>query len=948
MPIVFPVIRRSAMIALSILWLSLALPLAAQAPPPSPASAPPPPRPAFTPTPEMLAIQAASEKERQREMDELGIKQLRPGVDSNPDSSNHANYDESKANVYPNLPNPLMLNDGKPVTTAKMWWTERRPEIVELFDREILGRSPAHLPKVTWEVKSTVQEKNGDVPVVTKTLVGHVDNSADPNITVNIDLTLTTPANAKGPVPVIMEFGLSKEFLAMLAKRFPQFAPQNQHGPTWQQQVLARGWGYAEYIPTTVQDDNGSGLTKGIIGLANKGRPRKLDDWGVLKAWGWGASRCLDYFETDTAVDAKQVGLEGHSRYGKSVLVTMAYDPRFAIAYVSSSGEGGAKLYRHIFGEQVGNVAAANEFHWMAGNFLKYDGPLAVADMPVDNHELIALCAPRPVFISGGATNGDDRWIDPNGMFLAAAAAGPVYRLLGKKDLGTSEFPPMGTPLIDGDLAFREHEGGHTPGPNWPTFITFASRYLHAPGEAAALSSASPEPPPVHLTAAQDRERMLGLLGLADVRMRKPPSPDANASNATNYDESKANIYPNLPDPLLLKNGQRVTTEEQWWTVRRPEIVADFEHEILGRAPPNLPAVTWQVISATPEKYGGVDVITKRLSGHVDNSAYPQIPVTIDLVLTTPAKASGPVPVLMELAFAEDFQRTINRPVSEAPSGAGATGAWGVAWQPVLDKGWGFAVLSPTSFQADDGSGLTEGIIGLMNKGQPRGLDDWGTLRAWTWGASRALDYFETDAAVDARQVGAVGHSRFGKTVLVAMAFDPRFAIAYSSSSGEGGAKLYRHIFGEQMSNLTNTPLYHWFDGNFLRYGGPLTPAELPVDNHELIALSAPRPLFIGGGASTGDGYADTSGDAWADTRGMFLAEVAAGPVYRLLGKKDLGTTVFPPIGTALVDGDLAFRQHQYGHTPAPNWPAFLDFASHYLHAPQSAPVLARSTPGIH
>ena len=452
------------------------------------------------------------------------------------------------------------------------------------------------------------------------------------------------------------------------------------------------------------------------------------------------------------------------------------------------------------------------------------------------------------------------------------------------------------------------------------------------------------DPPPVHLSRTQDRERLLALLGLKDSNMRPPPASDPKAPNATNYDESKANLYPNLPDPLLLKNGTRVTTEEQWWTQRRPEIFADFEHEILGRAPANLPRVRWQVVSTTAEKYGIVDVVTRRLSGHVDNSSYPQISVNIDLVLTTPAKAVGPVPVIMELAFAKDFQRAITRPIEEAPSGNGAKGEWGVAWQPVLDKGWGFAVLSPTSFQADDGSGLTEGIIGLMNKGQPRSLDDWGTLRAWAWGASRALDYLETDQAVDARQVGLAGHSRFGKTVLVAMACDPRFAIAYSSSSGEGGAKLYRHIFGEQMPNLTAPPLYHWFSGNFLRYGGPLTPADLPVDNHELIALAAPRPVFIGGGASTGDGYADPSGDAWADTRGMFLAEVAAGPVYRLLGRNDLGATAFPPMETALIDGDLGFRQHPYGHTPAPNWPTFLRFASHYLHAPQSEPVLAQSS----
>lgn len=559
----------------------------------------------------------------------------------------------------------------------------------------------------------------------------------------------------------------------------------------------------------------------------------------------------------------------------------------------------------------------------MAGNFLKYAGPLTPGDLPVDANELIALVAPRPVFIGVGAVEGDG-WIDAKGMFLAEVGAGPVYRLLGKKDLGTRTFPPIETALINGDLAFRQHTGGHTPVPNWPIFLAFASRYLHAPG--AGQSSAGA---PVHLTAEQDRERMLALLGLKDSEMRLRPAGDAKAPNATNYDESKADVYLQVPDPLLLKNGQRVTTAEEWWMKRRPEILADFEREIWGKAPANLPKVTWEVVKRTPEKQGGIDVIARHLVGHVDNSIDPQIVVNIQMVLCTPAHATKPVPVVMELAFDKDFEDALNSPVSDVvPAGHGH---YGVEFQPLLERGWGFAVLSPTSFQADDGSGLTEGMIGLMNHGQPRGPDDWGTLRAWSWGASRAMDYLETDPAVDAKHVGIEGHSRFGKTVLVAMAYDPRFAIVYSASSGEGGAKLYRHIFGEQMPNLAGPALYHWFDGNFLRYGGPLTPADLPIDNHELIALSAPRPVFIGGGASTGDGYANPGGDAWADPMGMFLAEVDAGPVYRLLGAKDLGTTQFPPIGTALISGDLGFRQHPFGHTPAPNWPAFLEFASKYF-----------------
>jgi hypothetical protein len=383
-------------------------------------------------------VNFTSEQDHQNMMDQLHITSLRPGANGNdPKAPNAANYDEAKANPYLNLPNPLVLNDGKKVTTAKQWWNSRRPEIVEDFDREMYGRVPKNTPKVTWEVTSITNEKNGDIPIITKKLVGHVDNSSYPLDTVNIQLTLTTPANATGPVPVIMQFGFIFP---------PGFHPHPRPdatatsgppppppGQTWQQQVLAKGWGYAVISPNSVQADNGAGLTKGIIGLMNKGQPRKPDDWGALRAWAWGASRALDYFETDKTVNAKQVGLEGHSRYGKATLVTMAYDQRFAIAYVSSSGEGGAKLSRRNAGELVENVAGTGEYHWMAGNFIKYAGPLQWSDLPIDAHELIAMCAPRPVFISGGQKG--DGWVDTRGMFMAAVAAGPVYRLLGKKDL---------------------------------------------------------------------------------------------------------------------------------------------------------------------------------------------------------------------------------------------------------------------------------------------------------------------------------------------------------------------------------------------------------------------------------------------------------------------------------------------------------------------------------
>jgi GH35 family endo-1,4-beta-xylanase len=418
------------------------------------------------------SIRKLTNEDYKQMLAQLNITSIRPGVNGNdPKSPNAANYDEAKANPYPTLPNALRFKNGDSVTSLKMWQLRRR-EIQEDFDNEVYGRMPQQTPGVKWELLNTSLQLNGDIPVIVRQLVGHVDNTSFPSVKVDIQLTIGTPANTKQRVPVVMEFGFVFP---------PGFRPQGTNnnqpaGPTWQQQLLAKGWGYAVLIPTSVQADNGAGLTQGVIGLVNKGNRRKPGDWGSLRAWAWGASRALDYFKTDPAIDASKVGITGHSRYGKAALVTMAYDERFAIGFISSSGAAGAKLHRRNAGEVVENVAASGEYHWMAGNYIKYAGPLTWDDLPVDSHELIALCAPRPVFISSGDKG--DGWVDARGMFMAAAAAGPVYKLYGKKPLRTTEFPPLETSLTDSDIAFRQHSGGHTPGPNWPTFIEFMGRYF--------------------------------------------------------------------------------------------------------------------------------------------------------------------------------------------------------------------------------------------------------------------------------------------------------------------------------------------------------------------------------------------------------------------------------------------------------------------------------------
>ena len=420
----------------------------------------------LSPAPVVLS----DELDHQRTMELLKIVSLRRGPDGDPKSPNAANFDESRV-AEVKLPALLLMSNGQQVTSSKQWWKQRRPELVELFDREIYGRMPAHTPKVRWEIVSATNDMKGTMPVIVKKLVGHVDNSSYPHVVVDIDFTLVTPSDAANAVPVIIEFGFTG---------FPPGATpeQQQQRTQWQQLVVAKGWGYGILIPTTVQADNGAGLTQGIIGLVNKGQPRQPADWGALRAWAWGASRALDYLQTDKAVDAKRVGIEGLSRYGKAALVTMAYDDRFAIGFIGSSGAGGAKLWRRNFGEQLENVASSSEYHWMAGNFLKYAGPLTVNDLPIDAHELIALAAPRPLFISVGSQAVEGGWVDAKGMFLAAVAAGPAYQLLGRKPLPITVMPPMETPVLEGDIAFRQHSGGHTTGPNWPTFLEFADRYL--------------------------------------------------------------------------------------------------------------------------------------------------------------------------------------------------------------------------------------------------------------------------------------------------------------------------------------------------------------------------------------------------------------------------------------------------------------------------------------
>ena len=517
-------------------------------------------------------------------MEQLGIQVLRPGPSGNEQDSNHANYHEEKANPFPVLPEALRFRNGRRVTSAREW-RKRRAEIVDDFEREVYGRVPPNVPRVAWAVTALDTGTLGGRRVVAKRLIGHVDNTHYPLIAVNVAMTLVVPADVGRPVPVMVLFRPGG-----LAQSLGRPIPPTERGPfsaappapgsdaPATEQLIVDGWGFAFLEPASIQADNGSGLTRGIIGLVNGGQPRKPDDWGALRAWAWGASRALDYLQTDRAVDAKRVGIEGVSRYGKAALVTMAFEPRFAVVLVGSSGEGGAKPHRRNFGEAVENLTGSGEYHWMAGNFLKYGasdatfGSRNAGDLPVDAHELLALCAPRLTFVSYGAPEkGDAKWLDHQGSFMAAVAAGPVFRLLGARDLGTSDdyrnekMPPVNVGLLDGRLAWRQHDGGHTDAPNWKYFLQWADRFFRR-----AYTPAPPVPawqgPPMSEPVHQGVER-------ADV-----PAPRTDSNSMLAHRQLLEKRTKGRIDVYFV--GNSIT--RRWGATDYPELLANWKANFFG------------------------------------------------------------------------------------------------------------------------------------------------------------------------------------------------------------------------------------------------------------------------------------------------------------------------------------------------------------------------------
>jgi hypothetical protein len=382
----------------------------------------------------------------------------------------------------------------------------------------------------------------------------------------------------------------------------------------------------------------------------------------------------------------------------------------------------------------------------------------------------------------------------------------------------------------------------------------------------------------------------------------------AASGHVSNYDEAKVAPY-TLPDPLVMTDGRPVRDAAMWMKERRPEILRLYQDFIFGHVPATAPKITFAEVKAEPALDG--KAVRKTIVGRIGEGADAP---TVTVSLWLPAAAKGPVPVLLHVQF------FANQPPAPGKEGAGRFSEDG----PISDfiaRGYAYAVFRYTEIEGDKADTSVTRVRKLaLAPGQEKpAARDWSTISAWSWGASRILDYLETVPAVDAKRVALIGHSRLGKTALWGGATDPRFAVIFASCSGEMGAALSRRDWGETVDDMA-VAFPWWFVGTFPQYVGKWS--TMPVDAHLLIALSAPRPVFVTGGTQ----------DQWADPKGEFLAQVAAGPVYRLLGRKDLGTTELPPLDHPLIAGDLGFLYHTGGHTIAPgDWKAFLEFAGRYL-----------------
>jgi dienelactone hydrolase len=795
------------------------------------------------------------------------------------------NYDESKVPPY-TLPDVLKCSDGRQVTTVQQWEQARRPELLELFASQMYGRTPEDRIAVTYETLTENPNAMGG-KATTRQVKFRFGNGQK---TIEAILLLVIPNHVNGKMPVFVGYNFKGNHTTTMEPEI--FFPPSFHlikkadDPDWVRgcqasrwsydRIISRGYAVATMCYHDIFPDKAGMKDHSIVSLFPGYRPdsNAPDEWQAIGAWAWGSSRIVDYLETQDKFDTNRIILMGHSRQGKAALWAGAQDERFRIVISNNSGSGGASLSKRIFGETVARVSSIQP-PWFCPAFSKYAGNESA--LPFDQHELIALMAPRPVYVASAA---EDGWADPKGEFLSAVHAGPVYELYGLSGLGTDVQPGVNRPIMN-NIGYHIRTGKHDVTEyDWIRFMDFADKNL-------------------------------------------------SAANGFNYDESK--VPPcTLPDVLKCSNGRKVKTVREWEQVRRPELLEMFASQMYGRTPKDPIAVTYETLTENPNAMNG-KATARQVKFRFSNG-----PKTIEaiLLLMIPNHVKGKAPVFVGYNY-EGNHTTTTEPgiffppllhlIIEADDPAWAEGHEANRWSydKIIDRGYAVATMSYHDIYPDK-VGMKDqrehSIVSLFSGYRPDSVapDEWQAIGAWAWGSSRIVDYLETQDRIDADRIAIMGHSRQGKAALWAGAQDKRFRIVISNNSGCGGASLSKRIFGETVAQVTSRS--PWFCPSFRKLYAN-NESALPFDQHELIALMAPRPVYVASAAE----------DGWADPKGEFLAASHAGPVYKLYGLSGLETDVQPDLDQPIMN-DVGYHIRTGKHAVTEyDWERYLDFADKHF-----------------